>query len=67
MLVVFSTVFMADAKIIFVHNFVALLTILKWKFIEIPRSLAVCNLFDMFTQLIKFYTFYYHLLKSIDV
>ena len=31
------------------------------------RNFAVCNPFDMFTQLIKFYTFYYHLLKSIDV
>ena len=29
--------------------------------------LTVSNLFHMFTQSIKFYTFYYHVLKSTDI
>ena len=31
------------------------------------RYLAASDLFHMFTKLIKFYTFYYHMLKSTDV
>ena len=30
------------------------------------QSLAASNLFDMFTQSIKFYTFHCHILKSTD-
>ena len=30
-------------------------------------SLAASGLFHMFTQSVKFYTFYYHVLKSTDV
>ena len=65
MLVVFSPIFVANTKIIFRYDFVAPLTILTGKNCVLLNSvkngyLATPDLFHVFTQSMKFYTFHYH-------